>query len=137
MPLFLWKKSYELKIPEIDMQHRRLVGLINELSDAMMIRKGQRTIPHILDELAEYVVLHFASEEKVMKEFNYPGIDEHVREHREFTKRVTVYMQLYDQDRELNPKELLDFLCDWLRNHITVNDKAIAKHIRRVEMGLG
>lgn len=137
MPLFLWKKSYELKIPELDMQHRRLVGLINELSDAMMMRKGQRTLPHILDELSEYVNLHFASEEKVMEEFKYPGTEEHVQEHQEFIKKVLEFKEVYSQDHELDTKELLDFLCDWLKNHIVVCDKAIAKHIQRVEMGVG
>ena len=40
MPLFLWKKSYEIGIAENDTQHRNLVGIINELPDAMMTQKG-------------------------------------------------------------------------------------------------
>ena len=39
MPLFLWKKNYEIGIAEIDTQHRNLVGIINGLSDAMMNKK--------------------------------------------------------------------------------------------------
>ena len=63
MTLFLWKRSYEIGIAEIDMQHRRLVGFINELSDAMMMQQGHRTIPHVIEELVEYIQLHFTTEE--------------------------------------------------------------------------
>ncbi len=135
MPLFLWKKSYELKIAEIDMQHRRLVGMINELSDAMLEQRGYRAVPHILEELIDYVHQHFADEEKVMKECNFPEMDQHVEEHRGFAEKVIEFKDMYYQEHELDTRELLDFLCDWLKNHITVNDKEIAKHIRRVEMG--
>jgi len=137
MPLFLWKKSYELKIPQIDMQHRQLVGMINELSDAMLEQRGYRAVPHILEELAEYVQQHFSDEEKVMKEYNFPETGQHVQEHRDFAEKVIDFKAMYNQDKQVNTRELLYFLCDWLKNHITVNDKAIAKHIRRVEMGLG
>lgn len=137
MPLFLWKKSYELKIPEIDMQHRRLVGMINELSDAMLEKRGYRTVPHILEELSEYVQQHFADEEKIMMECNYPEMDQHVREHREFAKKVIGFKEMYAQEHQLDTRELLDFLCDWLKNHITVDDKAIAEHLRLVKLGVG
>lgn len=136
MPLFLWKKSYELKIPEVDMQHRQLVGMINELSDAMMEQRGYRTVPHILEELVVYVQQHFADEQKVMMECHYPETDQHIKKHNEFTEKVVAFKGVYDQDHELDPRELLDFLCDWLVNHITVDDKAIAKHIRRVKLGV-
>jgi len=137
MPLFLWKKSYELKIPQIDMQHRQLVGMINELSDAMLEKRGYRAVPHILEELAEYVQQHFADEEKVMEECNYLELDQHIQEHRGFAEKVIEFKEMYNQDKQVDTRKLLYFLCDWLKNHITVNDKAIAKHIRCLEMGLG
>ena len=49
MPLFLWKKNYEIGIAEIDTQHRNLVGIINGLSNAMMNKKGYVIVPHILE----------------------------------------------------------------------------------------
>ena len=61
MPLFLWKRSYEIGVAEIDVQHRRLVGFINELSDAMMVKQGHRAVPHVLEELIDYIQLHFTT----------------------------------------------------------------------------
>lgn len=136
MTLFLWKKSYEIKVSEIDMQHRRLVTLINELSDAMMVKQGHRAVPHVLEELVEYVQLHFTTEEQLMREMAFPEVDEHCREHLNFTNKVLALRKKYSQDHMLDSSEVLNFLCDWLRNHIIVNDKEIGEYMRRVEMGL-
>lgn len=136
MPLFLWKKSYEINVPEIDVQHRRLVGMINELADAMMVQKGRNALPHILEELADYIQLHFTTEETMMQKRNYPELDEHAEVHHELTQQFLEYKDQYSLDHDLNPKVLLDFLCSWLKNHIMVNDQAFGTFIRRAEMGL-
>ncbi|GEM_PF-3807631 len=50
------------------MQHRRLVGLINELSDAMMVKRGHMSIQRVLVGLVDYIQVHFTTEEEVMLE---------------------------------------------------------------------
>lgn len=136
MSLFLWKKSYEIRCPEIDMQHRRLVGLINELSDAMMIRKGYRAVPHVLGELVDYIQLHFTAEERLMQEMNYPDLDTHREEHLDMTEKILAYRVQYSQGHDLAAGELLGFLCEWLKSHILARDKEFGSYLRRVEMGL-
>jgi hemerythrin-like metal-binding protein len=136
MSLFLWKKSYEIGFPEIDMQHRRLVGLINELSDAMMISQGYRAVPHVLEELVDYVQLHFTSEESLMHEMNYPGQVEHCAEHLDFTGKILGYKGRYARDHDVDASELLRFMCEWLKNHIVARDQEFGRYMRRVEMGL-
>ena len=136
MPLFLWKKSYEVGIAEIDVQHRRLVGFINELSDAMMVKQGHRAVPHVLEELIDYIQLHFTSEEGLMQEMNYPALDEHCQEHLEMTKQILEFKARYSRDHDLSPSELLAFLCEWLKDHILASDKELGKYLRSTEMGL-
>ena len=123
MTLFLWKKSYNIGVPEVDAQHRRLVGMINELSDAMMDRHGQRTVPHILTELTDYIQLHFETEESYMQENQYPGIHQHKQMHIDLTRKVLDFREKAREGQEVKAKELLDFLCSWLKNHIMVEDK--------------
>jgi len=137
MPLFLWKKSYEIKVPDVDVQHRRLVGMINELSDAMMLQSGQRTVPHILEKLVDYVQLHFTSEESLMEKIDYPDLEEHRQQHLEFTQKVLDFKVKHTCEKTLDTVELLNFLCDWLKMHILECDKAIGSYMRRVELGLG
>ena len=130
--LFLWKKSYELKIPEIDVQHRRLVGMINELSDAMMQQQGYRVVSHIIGEMVEYVELHFSTEETLMSEHGYPGFDDHHRVHLDLTNKVKEFKTQYESgEQDVSPQEILDFLCDWLRNHIMVDDKKFGEFLHK------
>ena len=54
----------------------------------------------------------------------YPGLADHKVKHRELVKQVEDYLLLYDKgDITLNLK-LLDFLSDWLTNHIQKVDMA-------------
>lgn len=123
MPLFLWKKSYEIGIEDIDLQHRHLVGIINKLSDAMMAQKGYMTVPHILEELVDYAQLHFTTEERAMEKVGYPDLRKHQEEHLKLTDGVLQFREHFSQEHNVKPSEVLDYLCDWLKNHIVVNDK--------------
>lgn len=134
MSLFLWKRSYEIRIPEIDSQHRRLVAIINELSDAMMVRQGYRRVPHVLEELVDYIQLHFSTEENLMHKINYPGLDEHSQEHLDITDKVLKFNDIYAKNQELDPSDLLDFLCDWLKKHMIGTDKEFGRYIQSVEV---
>lgn len=133
--LFLWKKSYEIGVAEIDMQHRRLVGMINELSDAMMERRGQRAVKHVLDELKDFIVEHFETEESVMEKSGYPDLPQHRIKHVELTRQVLEFREKARGDQQLEAIELLDFLCDWLRNHMMVFDKEVGKYLKDFNRG--
>lgn len=137
MTLFLWKKSYEIGVAEIDMQHRQLVGFINELSEAMMVKQGHRTVPHVIEELGAYILLHFTTEEALMEKSFYPGRADHHNKHLELTGKFLAFKDRYFQDQKLNPKELLDFMCNWLKDHIMMCDKEFGVYLRRAEMGYG
>lgn len=137
MPLFLWKKSYEIKVPEIDMQHRQLVGFINQLSDAMMIKQGHRVVQHILEGLVNYIHLHFTTEETAMQKVEYPGLNEHRQLHLNLTNQVLEFKKRYTRDHNVESKEVLEFLCDWLKTHIITSDKEFGNFLRRVDKSLG
>ncbi len=137
MPLFFWKKSYEINVPEIDMQHRRLVGLINELSDAMIVKQGHKSIQRVLTGLVDYIQVHFSTEEEAMQRINYPSLYEHRQEHLNLTSQVLDIEERYNFDNDLDSQEALNFLCDWLKTHIIVSDKDFGNFIRRVKMGRG
>lgn len=133
MPIFLWKKSYEIGVADLDMQHRHLVGLINELSDAMMLKQGFRAVPHVLDELVDYIQLHFTTEEAAMRDAHYHGLPGHSQEHLDLTGQVLEFKAEYASAHDLDPGELLTFLCDWLKIHILVSDNAFGRYLLRVD----
>jgi len=129
MPLFIWKPSYELNVPEIDLQHRHLVRLINELYEAMNLARGQDVVDHILDELQEYIQAHFETEERFMRKYNYPEIEEHLTEHSRLGTQVLELNELRQQGENISTPELMSFLCNWLRNHLAGTDKKFGQFL--------
>ncbi len=123
MALMEWRESYSVGIPSIDEQHKKLVSLINELAEAMHNKKGKEVLKGIIDEMAKYAVYHFQTEEKYMKEFDFPGYDEHKKEHDSFVEKVKEFQKEYEEGKSLLTVEILMFLRDWLIKHILGTDK--------------
>ena len=133
MPLFLWKKSYEIGIAENDTQHRNPVGIINELSDAMITKKGYIVVPHILEKLEDYIQSHFTTEEEIMRDTKYPALDEHCQEHLAMTTKVIGFKRACAKNHEINVVEVLNFLRDWLKEHIVMSDKKLKANIQTMD----
>ncbi|MDT8440355.1 MAG: bacteriohemerythrin [Desulfuromonadales bacterium] len=131
MSLFIWKPSYEIGINEIDMQHRQLVGMINELYEAIKEGHGAATADAILDRLIDYMRMHFSTEENSMQEHYYPGLLEHEAMHHELTRHVLDFLENKRTGGRVNTFELLDFLRDWLTDHISEQDKQFGRFLKK------
>lgn len=131
MPIFVWKPSYEIGLPEVDMQHRKLVGMINELYDGMKEDHGQWTLHHVLDELLDYFPVHFKTEEELMEAHCYPGLEAHSLEHMKLTAKVLELQERRSRGEKLATPELFRFLCSWLTEHIQVNDKRFGDFLKK------
>jgi hemerythrin-like metal-binding protein len=118
MALMTWNKSYSVSVPTIDSQHKILFDIINELHTAMMNGQARSLTGSILHRLADYTQTHFAAEEAKMAAAKYPGLAEHKVKHRDLVKQVEEYVLRYDKGEITLNLELLNFLRDWLTNHI-------------------
>lgn len=123
MALIEWSEHYSVKVKNIDNQHKKLVGLINELHSAMREAHGKDVLGKILNDLTDYTVFHFSTEEKLMKDNGYPGYIAHKSEHDKLTKQVTELKDNLESGKSVISQEVLFFLKDWLLNHIAVTDK--------------
>jgi hemerythrin len=119
-----WKSEYSIGIPEIDEEHKVLLGCIARLDAAKDSRQRDIDVYFVLTELRYYTRVHFAVEEIIMRVFGYPGREAHVQAHRRFTKYIKSMQQsvLQRDARE----ELVAFLRTWLVNHIMVTDRQYA-----------
>ncbi len=131
MPLFIWKPSYELNVPEIDVQHRQLVGMINELYEAMKNGRGHEVVEHILTDLQSYIQQHFETEERYMKRHKYPDLEKHKLEHRKLENQVIELNRLRQDDHKISTPELMSFLCNWLRDHLAGTDKEFGEYLKK------
>lgn len=123
MALVTWSDKYSMNIKEIDEQHKNLVRMINELHDAMLNAKSKELALGIIDEMAEYTQYHFSTEEKYMVQYKYPEYAAHKKEHDKFIQQVGDFKKDYESGKAGLSFDLLNFLKNWLVNHIQESDK--------------
>lgn len=123
MSLIRWNDNLSVNIKVIDQQHKKLVDSINELNDAMKLGKGKEVMGKIINNLISYTATHFRTEEKYFAQFGYPDLANHKKEHDAFVQKVSEFKDKFEKGRIMMTIEVMNFLSDWLKNHILVTDK--------------
>jgi len=123
MALINWQPNYSVNIKEIDLQHRKLIDVINKLHDAMKSGKGKEVMSKILGELVDYTNYHFGNEEKLFDQYGYSESRTHKRQHSDLVKQVVNYKNDFETGKSMLTMELMNFLKDWLTKHILDSDK--------------
>lgn len=129
MALMTWGPMLEVGFADIDKQHQHLVGLVNQLDDAMRAGKGREIVGKVLTELIRYTQYHFAFEEKLMDQWNISSAVAHKAEHAKLVQDVGAFKAKFDAGSATVSTELMGFLRDWLSSHILKTDKALAKEL--------
>jgi len=125
-----WSDSLSYGIKAMDDDHKVMIELVNRMHAIASEEKDAFDVKILLGKLAEYAILHFKREEIVMKTCNYPLFDEHTEFHHEI--EMQVFELLKHKDRHFDPKEtdeLLQFLSDWLFDHISTVDQTLTPHV--------
>ena len=87
---------------------------------------GAHKINNVLGELVEYTKVHFADEEDYMEKINYEGLEDQKRAHSMFVEKIeNINLDDVDDNQDEYLTEILNFLLDWLVNHILKADKLI------------
>lgn len=123
MSLFAWSEKYSVNVAEIDDQHKKLIGMVNQLHDAMRQGKGKDALGPILKDLIAYTRTHFAAEERIMRDNGYPEYEVHKTKHDHMTAKVADIYKEYLAGKANITFEVMDFLEKWLDKHIMGTDK--------------
>lgn len=123
MALINWDESLSVNVEEIDLQHKGLIAMINELNDAMRTGKGKEVTGKTVNNLIKYTVTHFKTEEDLFAKFNYPDAEKHKKEHAAFVKKVLEFKDGLEKGKLTLTMEVMSFLSDWLTRHIMGTDK--------------
>ena len=118
-----WNSSYSVGVLTLDSQHTILFDILNELHDAMMEGKASNLTGPILRKLVTYTREHFAAEEGLLTKSQYPGLEAHKLLHRDLIKQVEDYSERFERGEITLNLHLLNFLRDWLTNHIMKVDQ--------------
>jgi len=121
--LVQWSPSLSVKISSIDDQHHRLVDLINALHQAMVQGQSREAGEIVLQELVDYTAGHFGYEEELFAKHGYSEAERHQEIHRKLVGQVLEFQRQFKSGERNLDLELLNFLKDWLVNHIMGIDR--------------
>ena len=125
--IITWSDELSVGIEEIDAQHKGLVEMLNRLyKNAVETKSDIETVKDILNQLVQYTVIHFATEESLFRIFNYPDTEAHTKQHDELKEQVTKIVDKVEKGEQTVNMELIHFLRKWLQNHIMRSDKKFA-----------
>lgn len=127
MKKIYWTDELSVNNSELDSHHQKLINLFNELGNSIFEDSSTIDAFELLGSLKDYTIYHFTTEEKLMKEANYPGLTKHIEEHTKFMKSIDKLADQLTNDSDLY--ELFLFLNKWLVIHIQVEDQKYKEYI--------
>lgn len=128
-----WRKEFQVHVFTMDRAHRQLFGKVNEFISAS-IAEDTNEIAMIFSYLAEHLIESRHDEESLMKQYDYPFVEEHIREHSRFIENFMALKEEVDAGDYDAPyltfrAQLL--LLDWFNGHIAQSDRHAGRHIVR------
>ena len=127
-----WSLDLETGNEAIDEQHKQLFKLTSDLAEASA--SNSEMLEETLNFLVAYTVKHFADEEALQVNHNFPFYESHKGLHDQFKETVGALVKQFKEDSssaKLNAK-VNSIIVKWLIQHIQREDFKIAAHIRKL-----
>lgn len=138
-----WDESFASGIKEIDDQHKDIIKCVNELYFACEENKIKENILSYIEQLDDYVTVHFEAEENYAQKYGFEKTDELLLAHKFFKDvykgikdHYTIYPFTNDLDKAQYKRinmfaiQLNQVLIEWLNVHIITIDKDLFDFIR-------
>ncbi len=114
-----WRQGFKVNIDQVDAEHQHLFTLVKALN--------VESVEETVEELLDYVVVHFSNEQALMEKSGYPAFEQHLKLHEDFAGHVADFLGSGDEWSEERVQELRRFLNKWLVGHIMTHDLRFGK----------
>ncbi len=130
---YQWNEGLSVGYELMDQQHRRLFAINHELAEELAKAGAAKSevLLKIVGDLMSYTRSHFAEEEALMRQVDFPGFARHKRLHDGLVSMV------FDLEAKVGKGELRSvaeflpsFVGVWLSEHIAVEDHQYARYIK-------
>ena len=118
-----WYDRFNVNISILDEEHKKFFDLIYKTTKEESFSNNPKGALEVLDEMTEYALEHFKTEENYMEKFHFTGYQSHKNEHIDFVNTTTDYKNRAAGGDDQVISEILEYLLKWLVNHIQVTDR--------------
>jgi hemerythrin len=126
-----WNENMLINVDSIDIQHKRLIDLTNTFYERVNEGYSREKMLELIQDLKDYMVYHFSTEELYLKQVKYAGFKRHKMEHDKFVETVLSFEERYKSGKLLLTVEIMNFIKDWVTNHIMGSDKKFSELLQR------
>lgn len=128
MALLEWKDKYSVGIEAVDHEHRELIELINRLHEEATARGSKEAIEAFFGDLLKNISMHFALEERFMREHRYDQMSQHKTEHERLLDDLREIMDGYI-GMPSAAAELGRRLDNWFSRHFETHDARLHRRL--------
>jgi len=136
---FQWSEKFVLGLEEIDEQHQQLAEVFNRLLSLKQSltrnpksdNVNQEPLTDCLNLLYSDLERHFRSEEKLMREVDYPDYQDHALAHLMILAEMKNYCDRFAKNDEELDLGTLNSLKTWLITHM-LDDQVLVDHVHSV-----
>src|SRR5690554_4177768 len=134
--MFEWDDILSVGIEVVDDQHQELFRIGRELVYVLENTSAgldqYDDIVKLIKELHTYAIFHFSEEEQLMEAADFIGLPAHRFQHKIFVKKIEeIELDNLDEDQKNHALDLLDFLANWITNHIMKVDREYIPEVQK------
>ena len=115
----------------LDTQHQLLFEACNRLETLILAGKGETGLAGWLQEQWALFAVHFALEEGLMAEKNYPGLHEHRRQHDVVLDKLRTLDDACGRQLAGTASDALEFIRGWDAEHRDGPDRKFEEFLKR------
>lgn len=123
-----WNPRYAIGDALIDAEHQALFELAREFAAAT----EQKDLQRLTMQIYKYTREHFAHEETLMREINYPSYQAHVDQHNTMISRLNDISALIAKN-EHHRVAIETWINEWFVQHITHADAMLIGHVKKAD----
>jgi len=133
-PQVTWNKDLLTGNLQVDSQHQSVFEGISRMADAYQDMHNGANLRNTLAYLEEYTINHFAHEETLQQEHNYPHYEEHKKEHDAFKEKVNNFIDRFNNNEppEDLQTEVFTAINEWMADHVQERDTHMGEFLRQV-----
>jgi len=132
MPLVVWTDGMSVGVKAMDDDHRKLLDLVNELSDGMVSGNDRAALGEVLERLIQHTKEHLAREERLFAQVDYPQSKSHYVGHDlMIAKALGAQAAFRCGSTSVPSEEIMAFLQEWLAHHTEGLDKDYGPYLNK------